>query len=90
MLLNVIQLSLLSFPITVVIYQPLGENSKNKTSLYYDRVTMSIFINRNMYAQEESVWIPLTCLTPQRFHTCIMPGPGFPTSYIMVFFVFSE
>ena len=38
------------------------------------------------------VVIPLTCLTPPRFCVCPKQGPGFPTSYNMVFpfFVFSE
>jgi len=34
--------------------------------------------------------IPLTCLTLPHFCACPKPGPGFPTSYAMVFFVLSE
>ena len=34
--------------------------------------------------------IPLTCLTLPHFCACPKPGPGFPTSYVMVFFVLSE
>ena len=40
--------------------------------------------------QNGRVWIPLTGLTTQHFDACPKPGPGFPTSYIVVSFVFSE
>ena len=38
--------------------------------------------------QEQQVGILLTCLTPPHLCACPKPGPGFPTSYVMVFFVF--
>ena len=38
----------------------------------------------------ERVGILLTGLTLSQFCACPKPGPGFPTSYIMVFFVFNE
>ena len=34
--------------------------------------------------------VPLTDLTPPPFCACPKSGPGFTTSYVMVFFVFSE
>jgi hypothetical protein len=36
--------------------------------------------------------IPLTCLTPPQMRACPRPGPGFPTSYVVIspFFVFGE
>jgi hypothetical protein len=34
--------------------------------------------------------IPLTSLTLSRFCACPKPGPGFPTSYIMISFVFND
>jgi hypothetical protein len=34
--------------------------------------------------------IPLTGLTIPLFCACPKSGPGFPTSYVVVFFVFSE
>ena len=34
--------------------------------------------------------VPLTDLTPPPFCACPKPGPGFTTSYVMVFLVFSE
>jgi hypothetical protein len=36
------------------------------------------------------VGIPLFCLTLPHFCACPKPGPGFPTSYVMVFFVFNK
>jgi hypothetical protein len=36
------------------------------------------------------VGIPLTGSTPPYFCACPKPGPGLPTSYFMVFFVFRE
>ena len=38
----------------------------------------------------ERVGIPLTGLTPPHFYASPKPGPGFLTSYVVVFFVFSE
>jgi hypothetical protein len=40
--------------------------------------------------QEERVGISLTGLTLPHFCACPKPGPGFPTSYVVVFFVFSK
>jgi hypothetical protein len=40
--------------------------------------------------QEEFVGILLTCLIPPHLCVCLKPGPWFPTSYVVVFFVFSE
>jgi len=40
--------------------------------------------------QEGKVAIPLTSLTLPHFCACHKPGPGFPTSHFMVFFVFNE
>jgi hypothetical protein len=40
--------------------------------------------------QERWVEITLTSLIPPHFCACLKPGPGFPTSYVVVFFVFSE
>ena len=40
--------------------------------------------------QEGRVGIQLTGLTPPHFCACSKPGPWFPTSYVVVFFVFSE
>jgi len=39
--------------------------------------------------QKGRVGIPLIGLTPPHFCACPMPGPGFPTSYVVVYFVFS-
>jgi len=36
------------------------------------------------------IGIPFTDLTPPHLGTCPKPGSGFPTSYVVVFFVFSE
>jgi hypothetical protein len=36
------------------------------------------------------VGIPLFCLTLPHFCACPKTGPGFPTSYVMVFFVFNK
>jgi hypothetical protein len=30
------------------------------------------------------VWIPLTGFSPPHFCSCPKPGPGFPTSYVVV------
>ena len=35
--------------------------------------------------QDGRIWIPLTALTPPHFYACLKPGPGFPTSYVVVF-----
>jgi hypothetical protein len=40
--------------------------------------------------QIKSWGCPLTDLTPPPFCACPKPGPGFTTSSVMVFFVFSE
>ena len=45
--------------------------------------------SRSSY-QEGRVGIPLTGLTPPHFGVCSKPEPGFPTPYIVVYFVFSE
>ena len=34
--------------------------------------------------------IPVSVLTPPHFCACTKPGLGFPTSYVVVFFMFSE
>jgi hypothetical protein len=34
--------------------------------------------------------IPLTSLAPPHFCDCPKPGPIFPTSYVVIFFQFSE
>jgi len=34
--------------------------------------------------------ITVTGLTPPHFCACPRPGPGFPTTYVVVFFLFSE
>jgi hypothetical protein len=44
-------------------------------------------IKRN---QEGRVRIPLTCLTPPHVCACPKSEPGFTSSYVVVFFVFSE
>ena len=36
------------------------------------------------------VGIPFTDITPPLYGTCLKSGSGFPTLYVMVFFVFSE
>ena len=39
--------------------------------------------------QEGRVCIPLTDLTPLHFWSCPKPGPGFPTSYAVIFLLWS-
>ena len=39
-----------------------------------------------VFIQEGKVRIPLTGLIPPHFCACLKPGPGFPTSYVVVFF----
>ena len=34
--------------------------------------------------------VPLTGFTPPHLCACPKPGPGFPASFVVVFFVFSE
>ena len=46
------------------------------------------FCWRSSY-QKRRVGIPLTSLTSLHFGACPKPGPGFPTSYVMGFFVCS-
>ena len=65
---------------------PLRWSGGIKASFYYDRVTMSM-IEICMYNyQEGNIWIPLTSLTLQHFHSFPKPGPGIPTLYVVVFF----
>jgi hypothetical protein len=47
----------------------------------------SIEIPLTVY-KEGSIEIPLTGLTLPRFYAGPKPGPGFPTSYVVVFFVY--
>jgi hypothetical protein len=39
---------------------------------------------------KRGVGIPLTGLTPPYVCACPKPGPGFPASYVVVFFMFSD
>jgi hypothetical protein len=53
-------------------------------------VYICITVGSSSY-QEGRVEIPLTCLTQPHFCVCpkLKPGPGFPTSYVVIFFVFN-
>ena len=53
--------------------------------LYY---FINVLTLRSNY-QEWRVGIPLNGLTPPPLYAYPKPGPGFPMSYVMVFFVFS-
>ena len=35
-------------------------------------------------------WDPINQFNPATFFACPKPGPGFPTAYVVIFFVFSE
>ena len=41
--------------------------------------------SKQLYYQERMVGIPLSSLTPPQICVCSKPRPGFPTSYVMVF-----
>ena len=45
---------------------------------------------QNQILHALSPQIPLTGLTLPHLCACPKPGPGFPTSYVMVFFMFNE
>jgi len=45
-------------------------------------------LSRSSY-QKRRIGIPITGLTPPHLCTCLKPGPIFPMSYVVVFFVFS-
>jgi len=46
---------------------------------------------RGKVSNQEGVGIPFTGLTPPQLCVCLKPGPGFLTSYVVVYFiVFSE
>ena len=47
-------------------------------------------IKRGGFYQERRVGILLTGLTLPHFCACPKPEPGFPTSYVVVFFVFKN
>ena len=77
MLLNVIQLPFLSFPITQI---STSRGKQQKQNFFILRSSRYLLIEICMHNyQEEKIWIPLTCLTLQHFHACLMPGPGIPT-----------
>jgi hypothetical protein len=46
-------------------------------------------IKKQPFTQDRRVVIPLTGLTSSHFCACPKPGPRFPSSYVVVFFLFN-
>jgi len=60
-------------------------NYVQRKILLQNKILLYILIKK--YSQFNFIFnISLTSLSPPHFYACLKPGPGFATSYIVVFF----